>query len=84
METTKIKKRKIKHFKGKVYDLNIKNEHTYSISDCAVHNSGAGSLVLYLLNITKIDPIKHDLIFERFLSESRSPDVVMSYFKELK
>lgn len=46
--------------------------------------SGAGSLVMYLLGITKIDPIKNGLIFERFLSDSRSPDVVVSYFKELK
>lgn len=39
--------------------------------------SGAGSLVLYLLDITQIDPIKNNLLFERFLSEYRSepPDV---------
>lgn len=34
--------------------------------------SAAGSLVCYLLDITNIDPIKHDLLFERFLSMSRS------------
>jgi DNA polymerase III alpha subunit len=34
--------------------------------------SGAGSLVLYLLKITMIDPIQHNLIFERFLNEGRS------------
>lgn len=34
--------------------------------------SGAGSLVLYLLKITMIDPIEHNLIFERFLNEGRS------------
>ena len=32
--------------------------------------SGAGSLVAYVLNITNIDPIKYDLLFERFF-ESR-------------
>ena len=39
--------------------------------------SGAGSLVCYLLNITFIDPIKHNLLFERFLSASRAemPDI---------
>ncbi len=39
--------------------------------------SGAGSLVNYLLNITMVDPIKHGLLFERFLSPSRAemPDV---------
>ena len=39
--------------------------------------SGAGSLVLYLLNITTIDPLKYDLPFERFLNPERKgmPDV---------
>ena len=39
--------------------------------------SGAGSLVLYMLGITDIDPIKHGLKFERFLNPSRvsMPDV---------
>jgi DNA polymerase-3 subunit alpha len=35
--------------------------------------SGAGSLVAYLLDITQVDPIRHGLIFERFLNEHR-PD----------
>ena len=33
--------------------------------------SGAGSLVAYVLNITNIDPIKYDLLFERFLNPDR-------------
>ena len=33
--------------------------------------SGAGSLVAYVLNITNIDPIKYDLLFERFLNQER-------------
>jgi len=33
--------------------------------------SSGGSLVCYLLGITQVDPIKHDLLFERFLSPSR-------------
>ena len=33
--------------------------------------SGAGSLVAYVLNITDIDPIKYDLLFERFLNPER-------------
>lgn len=33
--------------------------------------SGAGSLCAYLVGITGIDPIKHDLIFERFLNPER-------------
>ncbi|CEL12284.1 DNA polymerase III subunit alpha [Candidatus Portiera aleyrodidarum] len=33
--------------------------------------SGAGSLVAYSLEITDIDPIKYDLLFERFLNSER-------------
>jgi DNA polymerase-3 subunit alpha len=33
--------------------------------------SGAGSLVAYALRITDIDPIKHNLLFERFLNPDR-------------
>ena len=35
--------------------------------------SGAGSVVLYALGVTKIDPIKNGLIFERFLNPGRGP-----------
>ncbi len=39
--------------------------------------SGAGSLVCYLTGITNIDPLKYDLIFERFLNPDRvsMPDI---------
>ena len=33
--------------------------------------SGAGSLVAWCLSITDVDPIKFDLIFERFLNPDR-------------
>lgn len=33
--------------------------------------SGAGSLVCYLVGITNIDPLRYDLIFERFLNPER-------------
>lgn len=33
--------------------------------------SGAGSLVAYVLGITDIDPISHELLFERFLNPER-------------
>ena len=40
-----------------------------------------GSLVAYLINITKVDPIKYNLLFERFLSEHRPgvPDIDMDF-----
>ena len=37
----------------------------------AGRGSAAGSLILYLLGVTNINPIKYDLFFERFVSESR-------------
>lgn len=39
--------------------------------------SGAGSIVAFSLNITKIDPLKYNLIFERFLNPERisMPDI---------
>lgn len=33
--------------------------------------SSAGSLIAYLLGIVELDPIKYDLLFERFLNEAR-------------
>ncbi len=33
--------------------------------------SGAGSIVAYALNITDLDPLKYDLLFERFLNPER-------------
>ena len=39
--------------------------------------SGAGSLVNYLLGITHVDPLKFDLLWERFLSRAKAswPDI---------
>ena len=47
--------------------------------------SAAGSLVSYLLNITTIDPLKYDLLFERFLNPQRvtMPDIDVD-FEDLK
>lgn len=39
--------------------------------------SAAGSLVLYLLRVTNVDPIKYDLFFERFVSKSRAKKTVV-------
>jgi len=43
--------------------------------------SAAGSLVAYCLNITDIDPLKYDLIFERFLNPERisMPDIDVDF-----
>lgn len=34
--------------------------------------SGGGSLVAYLLGITEIDPVEHDVLFERFMTKGRT------------
>ena len=74
MKFKQITKKVIKEYKGKVYDLCVENSHSYNIENLVVHNSGAGSIVNYALGITKVDPLKYDLIFERFLN----PDKLLS------
>lgn len=43
--------------------------------------SGAGSMVAYALGITQLDPIKHELLFERFLNPERvsMPDIDVDF-----
>ena len=43
--------------------------------------SAGGSLVAFLLGITSVDPIEHDLLFERFINPGRKdyPDVDMDF-----
>jgi len=81
----KIKKISKREYKGKVYDLHVDKIHAYNIEGLSVHNSGAGSLALYCLGITNVDPIKYDLLFERFLNPERiSPpdvDIDFDYFR---
>jgi len=38
--------------------------------------SAAGSLVLFLIGVTKVDPIKYGLFFERFVSKSRAKKII--------
>ena len=46
--------------------------------------SAAGSLIAYCLGITDIDPIKYDLIFERFLNPERisMPDIDVDFCRK--
>jgi DNA polymerase-3 subunit alpha len=46
--------------------------------------SAAGSLVSYSIGITDVDPIKYDLLFERFLNPERvtMPDIDIDYDSE--
>lgn len=69
---------KITHHKAEkisVYDLTIANNPSYMLNNIIVHNSGAASLLNYLLGITRIDPLKHELRFDRFYNAGRNtPD----------
>ena len=44
---------------------------------CAARGSGAGSIVNYLLGVSGVDPVRHRLLMERFLSPLREalPDI---------
>ncbi|MFN0204019.1 MAG: DNA polymerase III subunit alpha [Bacteroidia bacterium] len=66
----------LKHIK-KVYDIEVEDNHDYLTTSFQVHNSAAGSAVAYCIGITNIDPIKYDLLFERFLNPDRKsmPDI---------
>ena len=46
--------------------------------------SAAGSIVAYALRITNLDPLKYDLLFERFLNRGRNemPDIDLDFCKE--
>jgi len=80
----KLKVRKItkhKKQKTKVYDFTVEDDHSYTTSNYIVHNSAAGSLVAYSLEITDIDPMPYGLLFERFLNPERvsMPDIDMDF-----
>ncbi len=80
----KIINRKIVKYTGKVYDLEVENSHSYNIEGLGVHNSACGCLLTWCLDITKIDPIRFGLYFERFLNPTRKslPDLDIDYFAD--
>lgn len=41
--------------------------------------SGAGSMIAYLIGITGVNPMEHDLIFERFMSDGRGDIMEVTY-----
>jgi error-prone DNA polymerase len=48
---------------------------------CQGRGSAANSLVAYLLGVTPVDPLRHDLLFERFLSDRTDtmPDIDIDF-----
>jgi len=63
-----------------VYDY-VKYAKTHGILVGPGRGSAAGSLVSYCLGITNIDPLKYDLLFERFLNPERvtMPDIDIDF-----
>ena len=66
-----------------VQDL-IKAARSMGVSVGPGRGSAAGSVVAYCLGITKVDPIKYDLLFERFLNPDRvsMPDIDIDFDDE--
>ncbi|HXF94641.1 MAG TPA: DNA polymerase III subunit alpha [Gemmatimonadales bacterium] len=63
-----------------VYDL-VKAARDRGIPVGPGRGSAAGSLVAYALGITKVDPLRFDLLFERFLNPERisMPDIDLDF-----
>ncbi|WP_165997083.1 DNA polymerase III subunit alpha [Bacillus sp. Cs-700] len=63
-----------------VWDF-MKYAHEHQMITGPGRGSAAGSLVAYLLHITDVDPIEHNLLFERFLNPERvtMPDIDIDF-----
>jgi len=66
---------------GKVYDFTVPGKNSYVTDSYVVHNSAGGSLVAWAMRITEVDPIRHNLLFERFLNPERvsMPDIDIDF-----
>jgi DNA polymerase-3 subunit alpha len=88
-------RQRLEHEKGVIRDLGfvsyflivwdlIKWARDHDIAVGPGRGSAAGSIVAYLLDITRLCPLKYDLLFERFLNSSRvsMPDIDIDFCKE--
>jgi DNA polymerase III subunit alpha len=84
------------------YELGVVNKMGFNayfliVSDLCQHaresgiwynarGSAAGSIVAYVLQITMVDPLQHDLLFERFLNPGRvsMPDIDLDFQDDLR
>ena len=69
------------------YFLTVNSIVSYARSQqilCQGRGSAANSMICYVLGITSIDPIKHELLFERFISPDRRepPDIDIDFEHE--
>lgn len=62
----------------------IQHSHKMGIPVGPGRGSGAGSIIAYALEITDIDPLRFELLFERFLNEERvsMPDFDIDFCQE--
>jgi DNA polymerase III subunit alpha len=79
-ELSIIKRMKFDDYFLIVWDF-MKFAHDHNILTGPGRGSAAGSLVAYTLQITNVDPIEHDLLFERFLNPERvsMPDIDIDF-----
>jgi len=80
MELNVIKKMGFVDYFLIVFDY-VRYAKTHNILVGPGRGSAAGSLVSYSIGITEIDPIKYDLLFERFLNPERitMPDIDIDF-----
>lgn len=73
----KLKSKKSIPYTGKVYDLQVENSTSYNVEGVSVHNSAAGCLLSWCLDITEVDSLNFGLYFERFMNPTRKavPDI---------
>jgi error-prone DNA polymerase len=79
--------RLVAHWGYAPYFLTVNSIVAYARSQsilCQGRGSAANSMICYVLGITSIDPIRHGLLFERFLSENRAepPDIDVDFEHE--
>ena len=74
----------IEGLKAYVKEHGCSDEPSYTIG--TGRGSAVGSLVCYLMGITNLDPIKYDLLFERFLNPERisMPDIDTDFSRSVR
>ncbi|WP_261300266.1 error-prone DNA polymerase [Sphingomonas alpina] len=83
-EFTLIRERNYAYYFLTVYDLVRFARAQDPPILCQGRGSAANSAVCFLLGVTSIDPMKHDLLFSRFVSEERGepPDIDVDFEHE--
>ncbi|WP_179102115.1 error-prone DNA polymerase [Sphingopyxis sp. KK2] len=79
-----IKKRRYVYYFLTVYDLVRHAREQNPPILCQGRGSAANSIVCFLLGVTSVDPMKHDLLFSRFVSAERDepPDIDVDFEHE--